>query len=50
MKVGNLGVMHKTRIEGDHQTFTYGFMQLFNTMHLGGAMMTFRTTNFPLNT
>ena len=29
IKVGNMGVVHKTRLEGAHQTFTFGLMQLF---------------------
>ena len=30
IKVGNLGVVHKTRLEGDHQMLTFGLMQLFD--------------------
>ena len=40
--------MHKTRIEGALQTFTFGFMQLFNTMPPGGAMTTSTATYFSL--
>ena len=25
-----MGVVHKTRLEGDHQTLTFGVMQLFD--------------------
>ena len=46
MKVGNLGVMHKTRIEGALQTFTFGIMQLVDTMQPGGATTTSKTTKF----
>ena len=37
IKVGYLGVLHKIRLEGDHQTLTFGFMQLvdnFSPQHL----------------
>ena len=37
IKVGNLGVVQKTRIEGDHQTMSFGFMQLLNIMHPRGS-------------
>ena len=37
--------MHKT---GTLQTFTFGFMQLFNTMPPGGAMTTSKSTYFSL--
>ena len=30
IKVGNLGVLYKTELEGDPETFTFGFMQLFD--------------------
>ena len=30
IKVGNLWAVHKTRLEGDHQTVTIGIMQLFD--------------------
>ena len=30
-KVGNLGVVHKTRLEGDHQSLTLGVLQIFYT-------------------
>ena len=48
IRVGNLGVMHKTKIKGGHQTLTFSFMQLFNTMHPGGATTTSTATNFSL--
>ena len=38
--------MHKTKIEGDHQTLSFGFMQLFNMMHAEGATTTSTNTNF----
>ena len=38
--------MHKTRLEDDLKTLTFGFMHLFYTMHLGGAMMTSTMTYF----
>ena len=28
-KVGNSGFLHKTKLEGDPETLTFGFMQLF---------------------
>ena len=37
LKVGNLGVMHKIRLEGDHQTLTFGVAQLVDAMQPGGA-------------
>ena len=37
IKVGNLGVMHKIRLEGDHQTLTFGVVQLVVAMQPGGA-------------
>ena len=45
MKVGNLGVLHKIRLKGDHQTLTYGFMQLVDMVQPGGATTTFTMTN-----
>ena len=38
IKVENLGVVSKTRLEDDHQTltFVFGFMQLFDLMHSRG--------------
>jgi hypothetical protein len=30
IKVGNPGVWHKTRFEGDQKILTFGFMQLFD--------------------
>ena len=48
VKVRNLRVMHKTRIEGALQTFTFSFRQLFNTMPPGGAMTTSTATCFSL--
>ena len=38
LKVENLGVVHKTRLEGDHQTLTFGLMQLFDTTQPGGPI------------
>ena len=32
------GVVHKTRIEGIHQTLTLGVLQIFDTMQPGGPM------------
>ena len=32
IKFGNLGFLHKTRLEGDLETFTFGLMQIFVTM------------------
>ena len=37
IKVGNLGAMHKIRIEGDHQPLTFGVMQLVDAMQHRGA-------------
>ena len=37
IKVGNLGVMQKPTIEGDHQPLTFGFIQLFDANHPGVA-------------
>ena len=37
IKFGNLGVMHKIRLEGDHQTLTIGVVQLVDVMQPGGA-------------
>ena len=37
IKVRNLGVMHKIRLRGDHQTFTFSVMQLVDMMKPGGA-------------
>ena len=31
-KVGNSGFLHKTKLEGDPETLTFGFMQLFDLM------------------
>ena len=39
-------VMPKTKIEGDHQILSFGFMQLFNMMHAEGATTTSTNTNF----
>ena len=36
------------RLEGDHQTLTFGFIQLFNTIKCGGAAATSITTYFSL--
>ena len=44
IKVRNLGVLHKIKLGGDHQILTFGFMQLFDMMQPGGAMMTSTTT------
>ena len=37
IKAGNLGVMHKISLEGDHQALTFGVMQLVDAMQPGGA-------------
>ena len=37
IQVGNLGVMHKIRLEGDNQTLTFGVMQLVDAMQPAGA-------------
>ena len=37
IKVGNLGVMHKIRLEGDHQKLTFGVLQVVDTMQPGGV-------------
>ena len=29
--------MHKIRLDGEHQTLTFGVMQLVDTMQAGGA-------------
>ena len=36
-KFRNLGVVHKTRFEGDQQTLTLSVMQLVDTMQAGGV-------------
>ena len=46
MKVGNLGLVHKTRLKGDHQSLTFGVMQLVDMMQSGGATTISKTTNF----
>ena len=38
--------MHILRLEEDHQTLTFGVMQLFGTMQPGGPTTTSMTTNF----
>ena len=37
IKVGNLGVMRKIRLERDHQTSTFVVVQLVDAMQPGGA-------------
>ena len=45
-KSWKFGVLHKTRLVDDHQTFTLGIMQLFNTMQQRGNTTTSMTTFF----
>ena len=35
-KSWDLGILYKTRLEGDHQTLNFGLMQLFDTMQPQG--------------
>ena len=44
IKVGNLGVLHKTKLEGYH-TLTFGLLQLFNIKQPRGST---GLSNFPL--
>ena len=48
IKVGNLGVLHKTRYKSDHQTLTFGIMHLFNPMHPRGTVTTSTMAYFSL--
>ena len=40
------GIAKKIRLKHDHQTLTYGFMQLVDMVQPGGATTTFTMTNF----
>ena len=44
--LGIWGSCIKQELKVTIKTFTFAFMQLFNTMHPGGAMTTSTTTNF----
>ena len=42
IKVGNLGVMHKTRFEGDHQKLSFCAMLVVDAMQPVGANVSIR--------
>ena len=38
MQVGNLGVLHKTKLEGNPTTLTFGLLQLLDFTLPGGGV------------